>query len=117
MKPPRAYIERVSDWHADGPLHVEALASAAAIDFIEEPGLATARAETMMMGLRLNDGVANADFRARFGVDIAQAFPRAVADCLDDRLLEWDGDHLRLTLEGRPLGNEAFGRFVNERQA
>jgi oxygen-independent coproporphyrinogen-3 oxidase len=117
MKPPRAYIDRVNNWHANGPLDAETLASAAAIDTIEQPDLAMARAETMMMGLRLNDGVANADFRARFGVDIAHAFPHAVADCLEDRLLAWVGSALRLTPEGRPLGNEAFARFVGERQA
>ena len=97
---------------ADGPLHVEALASAAAIDFIEEPSLATARAETMMMGLRLNAGVPNDEFHSRFGRSIAEAFPQAVDDCLALELLEWHDDSLRLTEYGRLLGNEAFHRFL-----
>jgi oxygen-independent coproporphyrinogen-3 oxidase len=117
MKPPRTYIERANAWHATGVIDAQTLAQAAAIDFIEEPDLAMARAETMMMGLRLNEGLANAEFRERFGIDIAQAFPRAVADCVEDGLLEWSRDRLRLTPEGRPLGNEAFARFVGERQA
>ena len=117
LKPPRTFIERANAWRAAGAIDVASLATAAAIDFVEEPTLAMARAETMMMGLRLNQGVADADFHTRFGVDIAQAFPHAVSDCIEDGLLEWFGDRLRLTPEGRPLGNEAFARFVGERQA
>ena len=65
-----------------------------------------------MMGLRLNEGVADATFLARFGVGIEEAFPDAVRDCLEDGLLEWADGRLRLTNDGRPLGNEAFVRFV-----
>ena len=68
--------------------------------------------ETMMMGLRLNEGVDDATFRRRFGIGIQEAFPTAVHDCLQDGLLEWSGGRLRLTDLGRPLGDEAFRRFV-----
>ena len=65
-----------------------------------------------MMGLRLNEGVSDAAFRERFGAGIAERFPGPVAECVELALLEWAGDRLRLTEEGRLLGNEAFGRFV-----
>jgi coproporphyrinogen III oxidase-like Fe-S oxidoreductase len=68
----------------------------------------------MMMGLRLNVGVSDRLFRQRFGAGIAESFPVAVSGCLEDGLLEWAGDRLRLTDFGRPLGNEAFGRFIAE---
>jgi oxygen-independent coproporphyrinogen-3 oxidase len=114
MKPPRGYIERATAWRATGPLTPDTLATAAAIDTIELTTTAMARGETMMMGLRLNVGVSDRLFRQRFGAGITEAFPVAVSGCLEDGLLEWAGDRLRLTDFGRPLGNEAFGRFIAE---
>jgi len=114
MKLPRAYIERATAWRSSGPLTIDALADAGAVDTIELTTAPMAMGETMMMGLRLNPGVSDASFRQRFGVGIADAFPVAVNDCLEDSLVEWAGDHLRLTDIGRPLGNEAFGRFIAE---
>jgi oxygen-independent coproporphyrinogen-3 oxidase len=114
MKPPRAYIERATAWRATGPLNADTLSIAAAIDTIELTTRAMAMGETMMMGLRLNPGISDASFCQRFGVGIADAFPHAVSDCLEDGLLEWADDRLRLTDSGRPLGNEAFGRFIAE---
>lgn len=114
MKPPRAYIERATAWQASGALTADTLAGAGAIDTTELTTAAMAMGETMMMGLRLNVGVSEASFKQRFGVGIVEAFPTAVSDCLEDGLLEWAGDRLRLTDDGRPLGNEAFGRFIAE---
>ena len=114
MKPPRAYIDRASAWQSTGPLTADTIASAGAIDTVELPSGSMAMGETMMMGLRLNVGVSDASFWQRFGLSITDAFPHAVSDCLADGLLEWTDDRLRLTDEGRPLGNEAFGRFIAE---
>ncbi|MDA1036304.1 MAG: radical SAM family heme chaperone HemW [Chloroflexi bacterium] len=112
IKPPRTYIERAGAWQAQGSIDERTLASAGAVDYADALDERLARGETMMMGLRLNEGVEDAAFRARFGVGIKEAFPKAVSDCLEDGLLEWADGRLRLTDEGRPLGNEAFGRFV-----
>lgn len=112
VKPPRVYIERVEAWAPTGPVDAESVAAIAGeCDALDRP---TAMVETMMMGLRLNDGVADADFRARFGVGIADAFPKAAAECVELGLLEWVDGALRLTDAGRPLANEAFVRFVGE---
>jgi oxygen-independent coproporphyrinogen-3 oxidase len=112
IKAPRTYIERARAWQAHGTINEQSLVDAGAIDYADALDEQVARVETMMMGLRLNEGVANATFLARFGVGITEAFPEAVRDCLDDGLLEWTNGRLRLTNEGRPLGNEAFRRFV-----
>ena len=112
IKPPRTYIERAGAWRTSGTIDPDSLAKAGAIESAEALDERIARGETMMMGLRLNEGVEDATFRARFGVGIEEAFPVAVRDCLADGLLEWAGARLRLTDEGRPLGNEAFARFV-----
>ena len=111
VNPPRTYIERVNGWTAEGPLSPDAIA-AAATGQCETVARRDAMAETMMMGLRLNDGVSDAAFRERFGEGIAEAFPGPTAECIDLGLLEWADGALRLTEGGRLLGNEAFSRFV-----
>ena len=112
VNPPRTYIERVNAWEASAPLDTSTIATAAATGLCEPVSRRDAMAETMMMGLRLNDGVADASFRERFGEGIADAFPGPAAECIDLGLLEWAGGALRLTERGRLLGNEAFSRFV-----
>ena len=78
--------------------------------------------ETMLTGLRLTrEGVSDETFRARFGMDIAAAFPKEIADLLRLGLVEWipqDTQHetrnriLRLTRTARFVSNQVFLRFV-----
>jgi len=68
--------------------------------------------ETMMLGLRLAEGVDDTRFRARFGVGLETAFGKELAQLQDPRLLEWGGHVARLTARGRLLGNQVFARFV-----
>ncbi len=123
VNPPRVYMERVNAWTisrhsrgggnpASGSLSPDAIPRAAATGHCETVTRRDAMAETMMMGLRLNDGVTDAAFRERFGEGIAEAFPGPTAECVDLGLLEWADGALRLTEGGRLLGNEAFSRFV-----
>ena len=108
VNPPRVYIKRVNAWLANGLVGIDAIAPAAAIGYCEPVSRRDAMAETMMMGLRLNAGVADASFRERFGEGVADAFPGPAAECIELGLLEWAGGVLRLTERGRLLGNEAF---------
>ena len=108
----RSYMQRVNAWTSEGPIASAALASAGAVDSCEPVNRRDAMAETMMMGLRLNDGVPDSVFRARFGEGVAEAFPVPSAECVDLGLLEWAEGSLRLTEGGRLVGNEAFARFV-----
>ena len=112
MLSPRAYVDRAESWRAEGAVDAAALGAVPTVGSYEEVSEGTAMAETMMMGLRLNAGVSDAAFAQRFGQGIAERFPSVVAECIDLGLLEWSGGNLRLTEEGRLLGNEAFGRFV-----
>ena len=68
--------------------------------------------ETMMLGLRLAEGVDDARFRASFGVGLETTFGRELAQLQNLGLLEWNGDLARLTARGRLLGNQVFARFV-----
>lgn len=73
----------------------------------------TAMQETMMLGLRLTaEGVSEADFQARFGVAIVEAFPDEMETLLGMGLLEVVDGHVRLTPRARLLGNQVFQYFV-----
>jgi len=72
----------------------------------------TAMGEMLMLGLRLLDeGVADARFRARFGVELAEAFGPQIAGLVDRGLLARLPDRIRLTPRGRLLGNQVFAEF------
>ena len=69
--------------------------------------------EFMMTGLRLTvEGVSDGAFKARYGSTLEQVYSREIEELLQLRLLEWQGDRLRLTPRGRLVGNQVFMRFV-----
>ena len=79
---------------------------------VEPISRALARGETMMMGLRLAEGVTDARFRARCGVGLETVYGEVLARFAALGLLEWDGRRVRLTARGRLLGNQVFGAFL-----
>lgn len=79
--------------------------------------LFTIQQETMMLGMRLTkEGVSEREFHDRFGVGIADVFPKEIERIIARKLAEWrdfsDGPHLVLTKGGALLGNQAFQEFV-----
>ncbi|HTV04648.1 MAG TPA: radical SAM family heme chaperone HemW [Acidobacteriaceae bacterium] len=70
--------------------------------------------EAWFLGLRLNTGVRLSALRAEFGEKPVRSFDPVLAGLAADRLIERDGDRVRLTLAGRLLSNEVFGRFLLE---
>jgi oxygen-independent coproporphyrinogen-3 oxidase len=69
--------------------------------------------EYMLNTLRLvQTGVAEADFRSRFGRGLLEIYGREVEDLLHSGLLEYRQGVYRLTPRGRLLGNQVFVRFV-----
>ena len=73
-------------------------------------------AETMLMGLRLTqEGVSQEDFSNRFGKLMQDTYAQQIADLLNKGLVEWGGEQgnkLRLTRQGRLLGNQVFIQFI-----
>jgi oxygen-independent coproporphyrinogen III oxidase len=71
----------------------------------------TEMGEFMMLGLRLNAGIAKSEFKRRFGVEVEEVFAPELARLEAQGLLE-PGPMMRLTERGRLLGNEVFGAFL-----
>jgi oxygen-independent coproporphyrinogen-3 oxidase len=72
-----------------------------------------AMAETMMLGLRLlQEGVPRERFRARFGIELDEAFGAEIDRLVARGLLERLPDRVRLTANGWLLGNRVFAEFM-----
>ncbi len=66
-----------------------------------------------MLGLRLvGEGVTDTRFRERFGVGLDEAFGDEIAGLVARGLLERLPDRVRLTQQGRLLGNQVFAEFL-----
>ncbi|HEY0737641.1 MAG TPA: radical SAM family heme chaperone HemW [Herpetosiphonaceae bacterium] len=70
--------------------------------------------ETMMMGLRLNNGVSFAHFADRCGHELRDVYSGEIRQLIDLGLIEQDSIGIRLTERGRMLGNEVFLRFLRD---
>ena len=70
--------------------------------------------ESFFLGLRLNRGVSLTALKAQFGDAAIGSCSAAIAELIQDGLLEEAGERLRLTSRGRLLSNEVFARFLRE---
>ena len=66
-------------------------------------------------GLRLDEGIGVAEFKARFGVAPAEAYGDEIGEAASLELLDITEDRLRLTHRGRMFSNEVFRRFFDRR--
>ncbi len=104
---PTAYVSRMKD----GPVKPFPL-SPAAQDTLQIDR-ETEMNETMLTGLRLvQDGISVRSFESRFGQTPQQVFARELVDLEARRLIEFCGDRILLTCEGRFVSNWVFEKFV-----
>jgi oxygen-independent coproporphyrinogen III oxidase len=68
--------------------------------------------ECFFLGLRLNRGVALGQLASTFGEEALNAPCGAIAELIEEDLLQETGDTIRLTARGRLLSNEVFERFL-----
>ncbi len=71
-----------------------------------------AMSDTLVLGLRVNDGVSLARFQEQFGVDALERFAEELGEPFEAGLVEEVEGNLRLTKRGRLLGNEVFARLL-----
>jgi oxygen-independent coproporphyrinogen-3 oxidase len=99
------------------PTQIRRMAEHGPVDFVEETTPQLALAEAMMMGMRLDTGVSDAQFKGRFGRSLRDVFPREIDDLAAQGLVESDATGIRLTGRGRLLGNVVFEKFVAAAEA
>ena len=68
--------------------------------------------EQMFLGLRKTAGVTHAEFEQKFGQSMASLYEEIITKLQQEKLLEIDGQGVRLTRRGRFVGNEVFQRFL-----
>jgi oxygen-independent coproporphyrinogen-3 oxidase len=111
---PQSYIERI--FHAS-PGEARHFPKTPATISLQPVDLEAEITDTMIMGLRLvEEGISELRFNNRFGVSLTTRFERKIEHLVSQGLLEWgmtnEGRCLRLTPNGRLLGNLVFREFV-----
>ena len=121
---PKRYVQLVQEATADGPPDATDVAallkSMRQVTYVEEPRPEVARSDTLIMGLRLNEGVSLAEFRRRFGAGAEAAYAETFAELTELGLLERAPStspgqapgRIRITDRGRLLANEVFTRLL-----
>ena len=111
---PRRYVTVVGDTYS--PLGPDPVATmrvpAGPVEQVDVTTPATDVAETMMMGMRLNEGVSASRFFDRFGTTLGVVFQDEIDRLLSLGLVETTGRAIRLSERGRLLGNEVFAEFI-----
>ncbi len=104
---PKGYIERVMQGTPQPFPFSPAVVESEALD------VATAMADTMLLGLRLTrEGVSKARFAERFSVEYTQVFSQELRELTNLGLIEQLPERARLVPPAYLLANEAFRRFV-----
>ncbi len=113
IRSPREYISRMKEEFegVDKASSAEAICSVPVVDEIERIDKPLEMAETMMMGLRLDEGIGVASFTERFGASPSHSYADTLCELEELGLLCTQGGAIRLTHRGRMLGNEVFSRF------
>jgi len=113
IRSPREYISRMKEEFegVDKASSAKAICSVPVVDEIERIDKPLEMAETMMMGLRLDEGIGVASFTERFGTSPSRYYADTLCELEELGLLCTQGGAIRLTHRGRMLGNEVFSRF------
>ncbi len=118
MRSPVGYITRVRAWEAlTGGVDALLRERPGPVADIDPIDARTEMADSVILGLRLGEGVSERSFHGRFGVGLHDVYGEAIAKSVALELLRVDGEGLnavlRLTRQGRFLANEAFVRFLS----
>ena len=113
IRSPREYMRRMGDESesADKASMHEKICSVPVVDEIERIDKPLEMAETMIMGLRLDEGISVASFTGRFGAPPSHAYGDTLRELEELALIHAQDGAIRLTHRGRMLGNEVFSRF------
>jgi len=112
IKSPREYITRLGSENIENKVFsYEFPESVPVVEKVESVNNNLEMAETMMMGLRLSDGINSDNFVDRFGISPDNVYGKIIDGFVSDGLLEAVSGCIRLTDKGRLFGNEVFSSF------
>ena len=110
---PRRYIELIDEtwrqWSQEGALTIDDMRQ---VTFREEAGPSRELSDTLVLGLRLCEGVSLRDLTRRFGQTALEGHAAAFEEAISLGLLQRLDGGLRLTARGRLLANEVFVRLL-----
>ena len=70
------------------------------------------RFESVMLGLRLNEGLSDREFHCRHGKHLNDVFGDVISRLVAGGLLEWQGDALKCTERGFDIQNDVLTEFL-----
>ncbi len=108
------YVDGVR-YHNHGPLKKYMNAIAAGEKPIIDQSAVTMKEkmeEEMFLGLRKTGGVSLREFKRRFGVEMDEVFGKVVSNLIQRKLLVNDDGKIKLTHQGKLIGNEVFQDFL-----
>lgn len=94
------------------PHYIEAMKSGNAVKESFEVTNLEAMEEFMFLGLRMNEGVSKADFFERYHQRLDEVFIDVLPELTKKGLIVSDENTIRLTNDGRMIGNEVFMKFL-----
>ncbi len=68
--------------------------------------------EEMFLGLRKNQGVSLSRASQKFQINLREYYKKEIEELLKKRLITVENDHIKLTKQGRLLGNIVFQQFL-----
>lgn len=83
-----------------------------AVEMKEPISPALILSESIIMGLRLCNGISINGLNSRFGINFTDCYHKPLEEMTEMGLLEVEDGNLKLTAKGRLLGNEVFQRFL-----
>ena len=113
---PKAYAEARRGTTPPPPHAAGPVSAMRQVTYREPPDRGREMAETVILALRLRDGLKLASFEARFGVPLEAAYAGALRETLELGLTELVDGRLRLRDEAVMLGDEAFVRFLPDEE-
>ena len=115
IRSPQEYVRRLTDIplpsQAVTSVSPEVLGRVPTVEDIETIEEGMEMAETMMLGMRLEEGVGLESFALRFGRSLSSVYGEQIQELTSLGLVEQSEGALRLTERGHLLGNEVFLRF------
>ena len=109
LRSPRRYIQ-LAGALTSAKVYPAALQEYGMLDMVETIDERLEMAETMMLGLRLSEGISQGAFLRRFGASLVETYGPQIDDLLGLELVAWQEDRLVLTPRGRLLGQRGVSK-------